>query len=255
MKKAVCLIVKNENRYLNEWVRWHLTQDFNHFYIYNTGVEDPKEVLKDFEPQFFTIVDWHNKYYFNMQIEAYFDCLEKAKQNQEEWLAFIDIDEFIYIPKNLLEETAEDIGVIYLQQRLFNANGQIKYEDEPVQERFTQICENIENFVDKKSIVRPSKTRRMGVHYPIGIQGKSLSGEFYYNHYYTKSLEEWEEKIKRGSCDPRLRKNYSSFFKYNPDLIEYNSGKQLVQPYQIGQNIGIKTNFKKIMKKMMAAQD
>lgn len=41
------------------------------------------------------------------------------------------------------------------------------------------------------------------------------------NHYYTRSLEEWQEKIIRGSCGPYCLRRYDEFFEFNPDLIEY----------------------------------
>lgn len=38
------------------------------------------------------------------------------------------------------------------------------------------------------------------------------------DHYFTISLEEWQEKAARGSCDPRVKRNYDEFYLYNPDL-------------------------------------
>ena len=37
-------------------------------------------------------------------------------------------------------------------------------------------------------------------------------------HYFTKSKEEWLEKIKRGACDNYLRKT-RDFYDYNPDMV------------------------------------
>lgn len=231
MKKSLCLLIKNENKYLEEWILWHLNQGFNHFYIYNTGQEDPSIIVNKFDLTLFTIIDWSNKYYFNMQTEAYWHCIQNHRK--DDWIGFIDIDEFIYLPSSqYLDSIDNQVSTLILQQRLYNANGLITYENKPVQERFLQQCEPIEPFCLYKSIVRPRYIYLMGVHKPVYFKGKILSPQnCYYNHYYTKSLEEWEQKINRGSCDPRVRKKYSSFFLYNPNLIDYKKNEEQIQYY------------------------
>ncbi len=231
MKKSLCLLIKNENKYLKEWIQWHLNQGFNHFYIYNTGTEDPSIIVNEFDKNSFTIINWHNSYVFNMQIEAYTHCLQIGKK--DDWIAFFDIDEFIYLPNNnYLDNINSNIDLIFIKQKLFNANGQLYYKDQLVQQRFSQECKNVENFKDYKSIVRPNKIKNMGPHEPLFFNGEKLyDSNCFYNHYYTKSLEEWEEKISRGSCDPRCKKKYSSFFLYNPDLLNYKQSNEIIQSY------------------------
>mgnify|MGYP003311472279 CR=1 FL=1 len=41
-------------------------------------------------------------------------------------------------------------------------------------------------------------------------------------HYYTKSLEEWKERLNNGSCDPNYSRKYEDFYFYNPDMKEEN---------------------------------
>lgn len=229
MINSVCLLIKNENKYLEEWVRWHLNQGFNYFYIYNTGEENPADIMNMINCDF-TLINWHDKYKYNMQLEAYRDCLSRATCNNDAWVAFIDSDEFIYLPQNWSNTIEEEVTVIQLKQIMFNANGALLYNNKPVQERFTKTCDNLEHFRDVKSIVRPNKIDYMGIHSPVRFSGKILKMGVY-NHYYTKSLEEWTEKIQRGSSDPRVRKKYSSFFLYNPDLQEYDTHKNVIQGY------------------------
>ena len=230
MKKSICLLIKNENKYLEEWINWHIDQGFNYFYIYNTGSENPSLIVNKFNKNLFTIIEW-NKYSFNMQLEAYQHCLNTNKN--DDWIAFIDIDEFIYLPdKQYLDKVDSDISIIKLKQKLFNANGNLYYNNNLVQNLFKQECDNIEKFKPYKSIIRPKLIQLMGVHFPIKYIGKILYNDnLFYHHYYTKSLEEWEEKISRGSCDPRVRKKYSSFFLYNPNLIKYKKFQEYIQSY------------------------
>ena len=53
-------------------------------------------------------------------------------------------------------------------------------------------------------------------------------------HYYTKSWEEWKEKIiTRGACDPLYKRKLNEFFNYNPDM-EYLKEEDTEQFYQGG---------------------
>ena len=78
---TICLLAKNENDYINEWLSWHLNINFDHIYIYDNDSDiSIRESIKHEYLDYCTIIDWGNdKYKHDMQIEAYFDCLEKAK--------------------------------------------------------------------------------------------------------------------------------------------------------------------------------
>ena len=58
------------------------------------------------------------------------------------WTAFIDADEFINIAHynsiNEFLKQYDKVSVIAMDFVEFNANGQVKYEDKPVRERFTK---------------------------------------------------------------------------------------------------------------------
>ncbi|MCL2798226.1 MAG: hypothetical protein FWD58_09280, partial [Firmicutes bacterium] len=53
------------------------------------------------------------------------------------------------------------------------------------------------------------------------------------DHYYTKSHEEWMEKISRGACDPNYIRRYDEFFQFNPDLAQYRVLDAPVQEYEV----------------------
>lgn len=218
---SICLLTKWENKYLKEWVEHHLSIGIDHFYIYdNNEIETVDKTLKDFDQSLFTIVPWHD--YKIMQLDAYNDCLDKYGKDNE-WIAFIDTDEFIDC-ENIKQILCNyiDCDFIKIRWKMFNANGQIYYNAKPVQERFTQTIP-WENKIDfYKSIVQPSKVKHMLVHDAISTGGKiAFADEIMLNHYYTRSLEEWTEKIYRGTCLPWCRRKYNEFFKLNPDLESF----------------------------------
>jgi hypothetical protein len=96
---SICLLAKNENDYINEWLEWHLNLGVEHFYIYDNDSTIPliNSINKDFL-QYCTIIDFPSPRK-HTQKEAYKHCLDNYKQDNE-WIAFIDGDEFI----NVIEE-------------------------------------------------------------------------------------------------------------------------------------------------------
>ena len=53
------------------------------------------------------------------------------------------------------------------------------------------------------------------------------------DHYYTKSYEEWIEKMARGRCDPYYSRKYDEFFIFNPDMEFCREEVYPVQIYEV----------------------
>lgn len=243
MKKyivSVCLLIKDEGKYLEEWLEWHKKIGIEHFYIYDNGSQIP---VLNFIPisfiNYVTIIDFSSPRK-NIQQEAYFDCIKNFGKDNE-WIAFIDTDEFIRIKNGgsiqdfLSEFIIED--AILVPWIIYNANEQVKSSNELVRNRFTQVANQ---FFPKdepmhKAIVRMRRVTHMGAHSPIPTlcsllitdeehndirQIKKIPGnKIVIDHYFTRSYEEWVEKMGRGSCDPYYSRKYDLFFQLNPDLI------------------------------------
>lgn len=94
---AVCAIFKNEGRYIEEWLDFHLAQGVEHFYLYDNGSTD--DGLRRLAPYItrglVTLIDWPMVWTDRAQHRAYDDCVTKVK-DRVHWLAFIDIDEFLF---------------------------------------------------------------------------------------------------------------------------------------------------------------
>lgn len=219
---SICLLTKCENVYLKEWIQHHLSIGIDHFYIYdnNDDLSAKDEILKYFDEQYFTFIPWLT-YCKHMQVEAYNDCLEKFGVYND-WIAFIDTDEFIRCD-NIYSSMSkyEQYDYIRMPWIMFNANGHFHYSNKPVRDRFTQIFDGKLDPCSYKSIVQPSKIGNMVVHEPSGNCKYIDVDDIKLDHYYTRSLEEWVDKINRGSCSPLSKKRYDEFFIYNPDMIEY----------------------------------
>lgn len=103
---AICMMFQNEAPFLAEWIAYHKLIGVSHFYLYNNASTDNFwEVLEPYvlrgDVELFHLentspnVHAHNK----LQQYAYTHALGLAK-NKQRWLAIIDSDEFICMPKN-----------------------------------------------------------------------------------------------------------------------------------------------------------
>lgn len=232
---SICLLIKDENKYLKEWIDWHISIGVNHFYIYDNAsaipiIETISSLYND--TSLFTVIDWSDKY-THMQIEAYNHCL-KNYGSENKWIAFIDTDEFIHtlnnVNLNTVLDSYKEYAYITIPWVLFNANGHLYYEDTPVQSRFTQTFDSEYLVCKYKSIVQPGSIQSMNVHFAEKYTGETIEvTDITLNHYYTRSLEEWNEKILRGTCSPIASRRYCEFFGFNPDLIAYKTTPKVFQ--------------------------
>lgn len=235
---------KNEAPYLNEWISFHLEFGVEHFYLLDDGSTDNYlEILKPFlDSGIITIV--HKKW--KNQFTAYNYAIRKWR-NQCQWLAFNDVDEFLYSPNGIKLTTVlkdyEEASAIFVYWKLFGSGGHIIPPNKPVVESYLYSMSKKEiqedNFdhkknkdlkeyvsgwsLDGKSIVNPRAVKKMGVHKPIHLKyGKLVDENFQQpkskvlgktptfetlriNHYWSKSIQEFERKLNYGSIANRNR--------------------------------------------------
>ena len=113
MKTLLCAIVKNENRYINEWIVYHKNIGFDGIILYDNNDIDG-EILNVKQDDFIRIVDYRGKhivvpsdisvfkmkYTHGIQEQAYNDCYLNQADDYD-WVAFFDIDEFLFIENNI----------------------------------------------------------------------------------------------------------------------------------------------------------
>ena len=95
MNNVICAIARNENIYINEWVKHHLKIGFNHIYLYdNNNKTDPfvgDFIDKDLLDKV-TIIDYRERRDYKLQLIAYQNCYDTY---DFDWCFYIDIDEFL----------------------------------------------------------------------------------------------------------------------------------------------------------------
>lgn len=249
---AIVLIIKNEARYIREWLEYHKIIGIEHFFIYDNGSTDALRLL--LEPYIKSnIVTYHYCPGSCMQIPAYNDAIVRYREKSK-WLAFIDSDEFIVFPEkcnisSFLKqyEKYPALGVNWI---VFDSNGFIKRPNSGfVLSNYTRIYK--ENDIPQnrhiKTIIQPQYAKlctnphfielRQGFYInenfekiqpPISLHNTTKKIQI--NHYHSKSKEEYKEKILRGRA-PLIQKkefnesdyNFQSHLtkKSNLDLSEY----------------------------------
>lgn len=249
---AACLLIKDEGRYLPEWLAWHVAQGVEHFYIYDNGSAVPvAESVPAEYADMVTVVDFPPPR-GHAQFEAYADCLKQFGSDSE-WMAFIDADEFLRVVdgstlRDFLEDYPEADAVL-AKWVVYNANRQMEDTGGPVRNRFSEVCEYPSGMTQCKSIVRPNRIDTMGAHGPIATQyslwvvnenhervrqggGELPAEKIVVDHYFTKSYAEWQAKMARGSCDPNYVREDGWFLQLNPNL------ENEVAAYEAGEGEG-----------------
>lgn len=255
---SACLIIRDDNEYLPEWLEWHIGQGIECFYIYDHGSKIPVcETVKSLPQEIksrLKIHDFGGSHEF-AQHEAYNDCLKKYA-GESRWIAFIDSDEMIRVKTGqtlqaFLREY-EDYAGLFIKWIVYGANGQKNKSDAPCRVRFSKESPSKASENVGKVIVQPAFMRKMLTHNGYTKEGFCVVDEhkrevgaaqvyqengtadlICLDHYYTKSYEEWLNKIKRGSCDPYYSRKYAEFFEYNPDMEYCRESTFPIQEYEI----------------------
>jgi Glycosyltransferase family 92 len=221
---AVAAIVKDEGRYLEEWLAHHILLGCEHFYLFDNGsTDDSREVLKKFiNYGYVTRIDWP---VFPGQIDAY-NFAVRTFGHLAEWLAFIDVDEFFVLKQH--RSLPEFLSTVEGDQLLafwktFGHSGHRQSPSGLVIKNFLR-CESQLSPVTK-AIVRGDRVSVAQVHNCMTTTGRTVNDlgmplredwmhpepdrsevSIRINHYFTRSYEEYEEKIRWGQVDGRTQK-------------------------------------------------
>ncbi|MGJ8545164.1 MAG: glycosyltransferase family 2 protein [Sulfitobacter sp.] len=144
---VIVACMKNEAPYIIEWVAYHRAIGFDNFIIYTNGCEDgTAEILDRFQElgilQHRNNDDWKGN---SPQQYALNQSLKEPVIKNAEWIAHIDVDEYINIRcgnGTLQDFFAAVPGAtnVAMTWRLFGHNGVIKLADEFVTEQFDRCA-------------------------------------------------------------------------------------------------------------------
>ena len=234
---AIVAILKNEGHYLKEWLDYHLLAGVDHFYFYdNDSTDNYNEIVAPYvEAGLVTSKRLSGK---SAQFAAYDDAVLNYRFHCR-YMAFVDLDEFIYPKTNqsiveivdeILSQDLNASGVV-INWQLFGSNGEIKADYlRDVLERFTRRAA-IDWVVpipkrdipggnaQVKTIANPRRIYFFtSAHFPIYFEGNYSINEvggvvpnycnepvtaekIALNHYNVKSREEFFIKVNKGRAD------------------------------------------------------
>lgn len=239
----ICSIIKNEHRYLKEWIDYHLNLGVDEIYLYeDIESKSHKDIIKEYNNVFIIELKECLKYDFNiqgmiLQILLYKAFLKRCKEyNLADWILFIDIDEYLTFDDSYnlakLEKEYENYPGVLLSWKMYNANGYIKRPKGKIVDIYKETSDFLKANEIKyqfKSLVNVHKCIGMHNHHQavgaVHTNGESSGYELpVYNkawlrHYYTKSFEDWQEKLSKGNLGNHLV-DYENFFNYNPKLVK-----------------------------------
>ena len=221
---AIVSIMKNEARYVKEWLDYYLAAGVDHFYIYdNESPDNFKEVLQPY------IDSGAVTYKFypgtGRQMEAFMEAVKNYRFFCR-YMAFIDADEFIFPleTEKSIPEVADEIlqdkpfaGGIEIRWMMYGSNNLEKADySKGVLERFTRRAPQISNI--PKTIANPRRVSFItNPHYigyfinsiGVGINDGKIISKIRINHYKLKSREEFAARNNKFVGDVAYgNKNY-----------------------------------------------
>lgn len=225
-KYCICSIFKNESPYLREFVEYHLLIGFEHFYFYNNNSDDNyQEVLRKYvEKGIVSLIDWP----VVPGQQAMYEHWYKTFRHETQWVAFLDLDEFICLIKAVsIDEWIkpfERFPLIMLYWRMFGTSGILENDNTKLVieqyfnswNKLTNIGKLIYNtdydiawfekammhyfYVHYKRMLIPP-INQYGYFVRYGIHRYSMrEDEIQVNHYWSKSYNNYTQKHKRGSA-------------------------------------------------------
>lgn len=220
---AIAALVGKESLYLEEWFEYHKALGVGMFYIYTYKTDKATlDVLKRLsETGYIQYEGAIAEETLHAQVVAYDLMLETTRKAGIDWVAYIDVDEFIVprVHNDILSflEAYEAYSGVGVHWRLFGSNGYLdNHSTSKVLTRFTRCQNDVNPHI--KSIVKPQCTiKALSPHHFLYEKGGCvdekftlLNGPIHYegttdliqiNHYSTKSKAECEERRSRPRAD------------------------------------------------------
>ncbi len=233
---SICLITKNSNEYLEEWLDYHIKIGIDHFYIYDDHSDIPlRALLQDYIEKGIVTYEYLAIDKDIHQVSIYMKCLNQYKDSNK-WIAFIDDDEFIFIKsriniKEYLKEF-ESYGGLAMNWVMFGSSGHKTKQESVLKSYLHRIPYDNETNRHIKTIVNTQYVNineaPKNPHYFNYINGKYAvnenkqalkptafmdftNKEIQLNHYWTKSYENMVIKSVRGRADTDKKRTMQEY--------------------------------------------
>ena len=244
MKETVCAcsIFRDEAPYLKEFIELHRIVGVEKFYLYqNNSSDDYLAVLQPYiDKGIVDLVQWPHA--APSQLAAYQHNINRLR-GSDVWVAYIDIDEFLFSPvfdtvPEALESIRQNVSrsAFGISWVVFGNSGRPYYSPEPVIERFVwrpytsnPINQHIKSIIWMDQEVEVGRDPHLfapagGTFNELGEPiytplAKHTSSFLRLNHYATKSDEELAIKLARGRADTGEIRKWEEFAEYQAQEV------------------------------------
>lgn len=244
---GICSVIKNEHRYLKEWLDYHFSIGIEHIWLFEDyGSQSHSDIIKEYSDKVtlfpFSITGAIEGDTSRQCVVYEWFCREY--KDKMDWCAFIDIDEFIVLEEGWDLDTLckqfknASLNGFVLYWKLFDANGHIKCPEGKVRDCYTHPTDllpvpNKDLCICYKTVCNMHKdiaiwinchaTQKicdtLGNHVDINMRKNTrIFDRAYLAHYFTKSWEDWEKRLSRGNI-AAVNRNVDMFFHINPDML------------------------------------
>ena len=239
---ALCVIAKNENLYIKEFVEYYKNLGIKKIYLYDNNDingENFNTILNNYiNSKFIKIKNIRGK--SEVQLFAFNNCYQRYL-NEYSWFMFLDVDEFLYIKNNktlsyfLSDNRFFNCNTIFINYKEYGDSDLLKYDNRSIFKRFTQS----KYTTCGKSLTRGGiKNAKIDIHKPLYINNycnsEGESEELYKNkifiskvavdsaeikHFSTKSLEEFRQRLLKGW--PSIKIFSKVYYQFVEERIRY----------------------------------
>jgi hypothetical protein len=230
---SVCACIKDEPEdHLREWVEWNLLIGFEHFFLFDDQSRVPvSDTLAGYAPWLSVRRDPALSRAHRRQLIFYSDCVRRHRADTR-WLAIIDADEFIVLKRpgddvRRLLADYEAFGGLAINWKMFGSSGHRRSPRGLVIENFRHCrrdshVKTLAQTRHVESAPNPHFVRYRPGFCSVDPAGRPVGGPWnpdgrygvcQINHYFTKSLEDFERKVGRGNADGSEPRSIDEFYR------------------------------------------
>lgn len=221
MSVTLCSVMKDEERYVPEWLAYHRALGFDEILIVDndSGPAGRGQLLALERAGLMRRLRWATQPNAHNQHLAYMLALRAATTD---WVCYLDIDEFLVLHEDrdvggFVARFADDVSLVSLNWRVFGSSGHRRHSPEPSFLRFPwaaradhPINRHLKYFARAAQVIEPyphSAAMRGGrsvdaAGVEIAIEAHSWGPISHriaqVNHYVLRSRDEFDAKLRRG---------------------------------------------------------
>lgn len=249
MKVGIQTVMRDTYQpYLIEWLNYHKSIGVDYFFLYdNESIVSLIEAVENIpfkKDIFIHPISGLPSPTIDIQKISYLKFLSDIQSNflpHCDRVAFIDEDEFIICENGDIKKTLEDYAEfsgIGISWRIFGSSGLSSQTSDSQMKKFTRYTNSTYRAnVNIKSIVNPYLVKdTLNPHifsytkgFCVDIDKNPIEGSFimspiykklWINHYFTRSLEEWVEKVERGQADTGQKRDFNMLNDIDTNCME-----------------------------------